>query len=827
MQDNDIANWLLGAGFLDMAQRMADESIAPQRIPRDVEGLIECPLLPVRDTVLFPRMVTPLLVGPDRQMQAAEAAEAGHGPLIVVAQRDLETETPSPEDLYAIGTEVAIARMLRMPDGTASVLTQGRQRVEIVEFTQTEPYYRVHARPIFEPTERPPATEALMRAVLALFEKVTHLNRNLPENAYVFAMNVDEPGWLADLVASTIELEVPERQEVLEVLDPTTRLQRLSILLAKELDVLELENHIHSEVQREVDKSQREFYLREQMKAIQTELGEGDLHQQDISALKHKIADKGLPDEVREKAEKEMERLAAMPGMSPEAGIIRTYLDWLLELPWGVLSDDNLDVSHAAEVLDARHYGLPKAKERILEYIAVRKLAAEKMRSPILCFVGPPGTGKTSLGKSIAEALGRKFVRVSLGGIRDEAEIRGHRRTYIGALPGRIIQTMRRAETVNPLFMLDEIDKVGNDFQGDPSSALLEVLDPEQNFAFSDHYLEVPYDLSKVLFVTTANWMDPIPPALRDRMEVIEFPGYIEEEKLAIARGFLIPRQFEEHGLASTPLSFTEPAIRSIIREYTYEAGVRNLEREIANICRKTARRVAEGKLIRHSVTPAAVTRFLGPPKFDYGVAEEKDQIGTATGVAVTDAGGDLQPVEVTLMDGKGVLLLTGQLGEVMQESAQAAVSYTRSHAQALGLNPQVFEKTDIHIHAPEGGVPKDGPSAGVTIAAALVSAFTRRPVRRDVAMTGEITLRGRVLPIGGLKEKVLAAHRAGLKTMILPKKNKKDMVEIPKRVQRDLTFVLVEQVDEVLEAALLPPVESPKRKPAKKKGRTTRARKP
>jgi ATP-dependent Lon protease len=716
-----------------------------------------------------------------------------------------------------------------MPDGTTSVLTQGQRRVEIVEFTQVEPYLRVRVRPVFESPERPPATEALMRAVLALFEKVTHLNRSLPENAYVFAMNVDEPGWLADLVASTIDLEVPERQELLETLDPTTRLQRLSILLAKQLDVLELEDQIHSQVQREVDKSQREFYLREQMKAIQTELGEGDLHQQEINALKQKIADKGFPDEVREKAEKELERLTAMPSMSPEAGIIRTYLDWLLELPWGVASSDNLDVNHAAQVLDTRHYGLPKAKERILEYIAVRKLAAEKMRSPILCFVGPPGTGKTSLGKSIAEALGRKFVRVSLGGIRDEAEIRGHRRTYIGALPGRILQTMRRAETINPLFMLDEIDKVGNDFQGDPSAALLEVLDPEQNFSFSDHYLEVPYDLSKVLFVTTANWMDPIPPALRDRMEVIEFPGYIEEEKLAIARGFLIPRQLEEHGLSRAQLNFSEQTIRSIIREYTYEAGVRNLEREIANICRKTARRVAEGKPIRRSVTPAAVTRYLGPPKFDYGVAEKEDQIGAATGVAVTEAGGDLQPVEVTLMEGKGALLLTGQLGEVMQESAQAALSYTRSRAQALGLDPHVFEKTDIHIHAPEGAVPKDGPSAGVTIATALVSAFTRRPVRRDVAMTGEITLRGRVLPIGGLKEKVLAAHRAGLKTMILPKKNKKDMVEIPKRVQHDLRFTLVEQVDEVLDAALLPPVEPPK--PARKraargsKGRQTRKR--
>jgi ATP-dependent Lon protease len=814
MLDYDVRNWLIGAGFMDVPQHIEMASI-PRRITRDAEGLLEAPLLPVRDTVLFPHMVTPLLVGRDRSVRAVEAAEQAKGPLIVAAQRDQETDDPPPDALYAIGTEVSVVRTLRMPDGTTSVLTQGEHRVEIVEFTQLEPYYRVRVRPIYEATERPPATEALMRAVLALFEKVTRLNRSMPENAYVFAMNVSEPGWLADLVTSAIDLDVPERQELLEMLDPTMRLQRLSILLAKQLDVLELEDHIHSQVQREVDKSQREFYLREQMKAIQSELGESDVHTQEVNALRQKIADKNWPDEVRQKADKELERLNGMPPMSPESSIIRTYLDWLLELPWGVLSEDNLDVNHAARVLDARHYGLPKAKDRILEYIAVRKLAEGKMRSPILCFVGPPGTGKTSLGKSIAEALGRKFVRVSLGGIRDEAEIRGHRRTYIGALPGRIIQTMRRAETVNPLFMLDEIDKLVADFHGDPSSALLEVLDPEQNSAFSDHYLEVPYDLSKVLFVTTANWVDPIPPALRDRMEVIEFPGYIEEEKLAIAKSFLIPRQLEEHGLKAGPLTFTEKAIRSITREYTYEAGVRNLEREIATICRKTARRVAEGKPIRHNVTPATVTRFLGPPKFDFGVAEEKDQIGAATGVAVTDAGGDLQPIEVTLMEGKGMLLITGQLGDVMQESAQAALSYTRSHARQLGLDPRVFEKTDIHIHAPEGAVPKDGPSAGVTIVTALVSAFTRRPVRRDVAMTGEITLRGRVLPIGGLKEKVLAAHRAGLKTMILPKKNKKDMVEIPKRAQRDLQFLLAEHVDQVLEAALLPPVEPP-RKPSR-----------
>ncbi len=811
MLDRLNQNNVLGASLIETSRHPA-EAESPARLVRDTEDLLECPLLPIRDTVLFPHIVTPLLVGRDRSIKAVEAADAAQGPLIVAAQRDQEAEDPLPEALYSIGTEVNLVRMLRLPDGTTSLLTQGQRRVEIVEFTQTEPYYRVRIRPIFEPIERPPATEALMRAVLALFEKVIHLNRGLPENAYVFAMNVDEPGWLGDLVASTIDLPVQERQGLLETFDPTMRLQRLSILLAKELDVLELEDRIHSQVQREVDKSQREFYLREQIKAIQTELGESDLHQQEINTVRQRIADKNFPAEVREKAEKELERLAAMPAMSPEVGIIRTYLDWLLDLPWAEMSEDNLDVGHAAQVLESRHYGLPKAKERILEYIAVRKLAADKMRSPILCFVGPPGTGKTSLGRSIAEALGRKFVRVSLGGIRDEAEIRGHRRTYIGALPGRIVQTMRRAQMANPLFMLDEIDKLGNDFQGDPSAALLEVLDPEQNCAFSDHYLDVPYDLSKVLFVTTANWIDPIPPALRDRMEVIEFPGYIEEEKLAIARNFLIPRQLEEHGLKPEQLAFGDPVLRSIIREYTYEAGVRNLEREIANICRKTARRVAEGKAAHHTVSPAALTRFLGPPRFDFGVAEEKDQIGAATGVAVTEAGGDLQPVEVTLMEGKGLLMLTGQLGEVMQESAQAALSYTRSRAHALGLKPQVFEKTDIHIHAPEGAVPKDGPSAGVTIAAALVSAFTRRAVRHDVAMTGEITLRGRVLPIGGLKEKVLAAHRAHLKTMIIPKKNRKDMVEIPKKVQRDLEFVLVDHVDEVLDAALLPPVGPPKR---------------
>ncbi len=793
------------AAFDDIYPPGLGEFFQPAPRPRAHHGLIELPLLPIRDTVVFPRLVTPLFVGRDRSMKAVEAAQTGDKSLLVVTQRDPEAEEPRPEDLCTVGCDVSIIRTLRMPDGTTSILTQGQRRAEILEFVQTQPYFRARARLIEEPSDKPPATEALMRAVLALFEKVVNLNRSLPEDAYVYAMNIEEPGWLADLVASTIDLDVAERQHILEVFDPAVRLQALSIRLAKKLDVLELEDQIHSRVQREVDRSQREFYLREQMKAIQSELGESDLQAQEVNELREKIAGKSLPDEARAKATKELERLHQMPAMAPEVGIIRAYLDWILDLPWGETSADNLDVAHAAKVLDQRHYGLPKAKERILEYIAVRRLAADarSVRSPILCFVGPPGTGKTSLGKSIAEALGRRFMRVSLGGIHDEAEIRGHRRTYIGALPGRILQTMRRAETINPLFMLDEIDKIGADFRGDPSAALLEALDPEQNFAFSDHYLDLPYNLSKVMFITTANILDTIPPALRDRMEVIEFPGYIEEEKMMIAKTFVIPKQLAEHGLTPAHLRLSDDALRAIIREYTYEAGVRNMEREIANVCRKTARRVAEDKPHRYRITPALLDRYLGPPRFIYGLAEEKDQVGVATSVAWTDGGGDIMPVEVTLMQGKGTLLLTGQLGEVMQESAQAAVSYTRTHAKKLGIDRTAFEKTDIHIHVPEGAIPKDGPSAGITMATALISAFTHRPVRREVGMTGEITLRGRVLPIGGLREKTLAAHRAGLKTMILPKKNQKDMVDIPKKVQRDLSFHFVESMDEVLALAL------------------------
>lgn len=769
----------------------------------DLEG-DEYPVLPMRDTVVFPNLVTPLFIGRERSIRAVEFAESAGTPLLVVAQRDSEIPEPQLSDLYTVGTAVEIGRVLHMPDGSTTVLVQGIERVRVVELVASDPYLRVRGVPLYEDERHDMASEALMRAVLALFEKVVDLNPNLPEDAYVAAMNEKEPGSLADLLAHVLELELAQRQELLETLDANMRLQRLSILLGQELDVLELESRIQSQVQQEVDKSQREFYLREQMRAIQTELGENDDTLREIGELKEKLAGLSLPQSVRSKAEKEISRLASMPTASPETTVVRTYLDWLLGMPWETATEDNLDIHRAAQILDKNHYGLPKIKERILEHIAVRKLALEKMKSPILCFVGPPGTGKTSLGKSIAEALGRKFVRLSLGGVRDEAEIRGHRRTYIGSMPGRIIQTMHTAGTTNPLFMLDEVDKLGMDFRGDPSSALLEVLDPEQNNSFSDHYIEVPYDLSKVMFITTANILDPVPPALRDRMEVIEFSGYIEEEKLAIADQFLIPRQLEAHGLKADQLQFTPGALRAMIRDYTFEAGVRNLERAVANVCRKVARRVAEGKVTPHRISPRSLLKYLGPPQFNEWLANEVDEIGVANGLAWTEAGGDVMQVEVSVMEGKGSLTLTGQLGEVMQESAQAALTYARAHVEDLGLSDLDFDKIDLHIHVPEGGIPKDGPSAGVTMATALISALSERPIRHDIAMTGEITLRGRVLPIGGLKEKVMAAHRMHIKTVLIPKRNQKDLVDVPRNVQRDLDLVLVDRMDEILTRALL-----------------------
>jgi len=768
------------------------------------EEELELPLLPRRDTVIFPHLVTQLVVVRQSSLRAIEEAIAHDRAIVVVARRDLEAAELTFDHLYSIGTEATIGRHLKMPDGTGTLWIHGQRRVRITQLVHDEPFFKAKVVPIEESTGKPPQTEALMRAVLALFEKSIKLSLKLPEDAYIAAMNIEEPGWLADFVASSLDLALEKRQEILEALDPHDRLQRINILLAQELDVLELQSKIHTQVQEEVDKSQREYFLREQLKAIQKELGDVDPQTREMNELKEKIASAGMPEAVMQKANEEANRLTTMPPASPEVSVIRTYLDWLVTLPWDKETEDNLDIKQAAKVLDENHYGLTKVKERILEYMSVRKLSEGKLRSPILCFVGAPGTGKTSLGKSIAQALGRKFVRISLGGIRDEAEIRGHRRTYVGALPGRILQTMRTAGTINPLFMMDEIDKVGMDFRGDPSSALLEVLDPEQNFAFSDHYLDVPYNLSKVMFITTANVLDPILPALRDRMEVIDLPGYTEEEKLGIAVQFLVPKQLSEHALTQDQLRFSTGALRRIIREYTREAGVRNLEREMGNICRKVARLVAEGERPPHLVTSQSLAKYLGPQKFFWGTAEERDEIGVAMGVAHTEMGGDVLGVEVTLMEGRGNLTLTGQLGEVMRESAQAALSYARSRSAAFDLDPKLFEKTDIHIHVPAGAIPKDGPSAGITIATALISALVRQPVHKEVAMTGEITLRGRVLPVGGLKEKVLAAHRAGIKTFVMPKRNEKDLGDIPANVRRDVRFVYVQQMDEVLATALV-----------------------
>ena len=772
-------------------------------IEDDGEPIIECPFVPLRDIVLFPRMVMPLFVGRDRSLGAIQAAKANDEMLVVAAQRDSEVSEPSVDDIFATGTEVAIARALRMPDNSTSVLAQGRRRVEILEFTQWDPYIRVRARVIPEPRTWHATIETLMRAVVALFEKAVDLSRKLPEDAYTFAINIDDPGWLADFIAATLDIPAPQRQELLEILEPEERLRRVSMALGHELEVLELEDQIQSKVQEEVERTQREHLLREQIRVLQGELGEADIFGQELEDLRAEIQSRDLPAEVKAKAEKELSRLAAMPPMAPEVGIIRTYLDWIVNLPWSEHSEDSLDVQVAGKILDDDHYGLAKVKDRILEYIAVRSIAADTMRTPILCFVGPPGTGKTSMGQSIARAMGRQFIRISLGGVRDEAEIRGHRRTYIGALPGRIIQAMRRSGTSNPLFMLDEVDKIGQDFRGDPASALLEVLDPEQNGTFADHYLDLDFDLSNVMFITTANTLHTIPEPLLDRMEVIEFSGYMEEEKLEICHQFLVARQMEQHGLAGRNIRFEEEALRTLIRQYTYEAGVRNLEREVANVCRKIARRVAENKTYPKRITSKRLTHLLGQPRFTEETLRDEDEIGVVTGVAWTAGGGDILNIEVNLVKGKGGMMLTGQLGDVMQESAQAALTYVRSQAHNLGISEEDFENFDVHLHVPEGAVPKDGPSAGITMATALISAFTGRSVRRDVGMTGEITLRGRVLPVGGIREKALAARRAGVTTFILPKKNENSLDDIPKRLQRDLRFIFVERMPEVWQVAL------------------------
>ncbi len=753
------------------------------------------------------------------------------GTVAIVTQRDPSLSELTLDDIFPIATESVINRALKLPDGTTQVWAQGQRRLRIEAITGADPYYRVRVTPIREPSRTSISTEALKRAVLALFEKCVHLSPALSDDAYVMALNIDRAGWLADFIASTLEVDDIDAEQILATVDPFERLRRVNIILARELDVLEIQSKIHTQVQEEVDRSQREFFLREQLKAIQKELGDGDPLQREAVELREKVVAAALPAHAAKKAEEEIRRLEAMPAAAPETSVVRTYLDWLVTLPWVRESDDTLDLCHATGVLDSNHHGLPRVKERILEFMAVRRLLAESAgdaadaedteglpgvrlpatspsgrqahRGPILCFVGPPGVGKTSLGRSIAEALGRTFVRVSLGGVRDEAEIRGHRRTYVGAMPGRIIHALRQAGTANPVFMLDELDKVGADFRGDPSAALLEALDPEQNCAFSDHYLDVPFDLSRVLFIATANQLDTIIPALRDRLEVIDLSGYTEEEKLHIAEQFLIPRQLAEHGLDGERVTFAPDAVRRLIREYTREAGVRHLERAVGSVLRKVARRVAGGDTRHVHVAGGDLVELLGAQKFFWGAAEEQDEVGVATGVTWTEMGGDVLGVEVTLLPGKGTLLLTGQLGDVMRESAQAALSYARSRAAEFGIAPETFERHDVHVHVPAGAVPKEGPSAGITIATALVSALTRRPVARDVAMTGEITLRGRVLPVGGLREKVLAAHRAGITTFVLPEKNHKDLEEVPAAVRRELRFVFAGEMAQVLEAAL------------------------
>jgi ATP-dependent Lon protease len=780
----------------------------------DEHGLIECPVVPLRGIVIFPNVITPISTRNPRAINAIQAGLDTQQTVIGLAMRDPSTTNITPYHLYSIGTELALTQMTRgVLDDSRTVLAQGRQRVEIVSVSQVDPYILVKARPILEGRVNRRLARGLAQQVQQRLQRMADLNPVFPEEVVEHLLEITNPMWLADQVSAALSIPGEERQRLLEIRDTTGRLESLLKLLDDEIKVLELKDEINNQVQQEMDRTQREIFLREQLRVIQNELGEGDIFQQEVNEVRDQIVEAGLPKEVHERALKELSRLMMMPPMAPEVGIIRTYIDWLVGLPWQQASDDNLDIAHAQRILDKDHYGLPKIKDRILEYIAVRKLAKSKMKSPILCFVGPPGVGKTSLGRSIARALGREFIRVSLGGVRDEAEIRGHRRTYIGAMPGRILQTMRRAGTTNPVFVLDEIDKLGMDFRGDPASALLEVLDPEQNNSFSDHYLEVPYDLSNVLFITTANDLDPVPEALIDRLEIIEFSGYTEEEKIAISRQFLIPNQLEAHGLQDSKFSLDIRALQHIIREYTYEGGVRNLNREIANICRKIARLVAEDKPFPKRITHTKLIDYLGPPFHTNRLANKEDAIGLVTGLVWTYDGGDISIIEVSVLPGKGTLLMTGQLGEVMQESAQTALSYMRSRAADFDVPNDDFENYDVHIHLPEGAIPKEGPSAGITLAIAIISAFTERKVRSSYAMTGEITLRGKVLAVGGIKEKVLAARRSGIRNVILPAENKSDLIELPKEALADLNISFASDMQQVIDKVLLePPAEGRKR---------------
>jgi ATP-dependent Lon protease len=761
------------------------------------------PVVALRNSVFFPRQVLPLSIGRESSLLGIEAATRENSQVLIVSQRESTVDTPQPNDLYSIGTVARILKVFNLPDGSKSVLLQGLNRSRLLTFVQQEPFMRAAAQRIDDEVVEGLNVEALVTTVKSAFHRVVELSPELSDEHLSIILNMDDPGGVADIASSLVSVLVQEKQGILETLNVKDRLEKTHVMLGKLVQRLEIGSKIRSDVQEEINKNQREYYLREQMKAIQKELGE-DSENLEMKELRERMEKAKLPDEARKTVEKELDRLSKMHASSAEYTVSRTYIEWLLDLPWSGSTEDNLDIAKAREVLERDHYGLEKVKKRILEYLAIRKLKND-MRGPILCFIGPPGVGKTSLGRSIANALGRKFVRISLGGVHDEAEIRGHRRTYIGALPGRIIQGIKKAGSNNPVFMLDEVDKIGMDFRGDPSSALLEVLDPEQNFSFSDHYIEVPFDLSKVLFIGTANMMEPIPPPLRDRMEIIEIPSYIEDEKLFIAKGFLIPKQRREHGLTEELIQFEDNTIRKIISGYTREAGVRGLERRIADICRGVAREVAEGKKELTQVTEELLSKYLGPQKFFPEVAERINKPGIATGLAWTPVGGDILFIEATKMKGKGNLILTGQLGDVMKESAQAALSYIAAQAERLGIDESFRQKFDIHVHVPAGATPKDGPSAGVTILTALTSLLTGRLVRNDLAMTGEITLRGAVLPVGGIKEKVLAAHRAGIKYIILPERNKLDLEEIPKQVLTDLEFYFVKEMDEVIRIALHP----------------------
>ncbi len=771
--------------------------------PAEIPDVI--PLLPIRDIVIYPYMMLPLFVGRDISIRAVDEALSRDRLIFLVAQRNSAEDNPNPDDIYRTGTVASILRMLKLADGRVKILVQGMAKGEVESFLREKPFYEVKIRKVIERPiqEVSVEIEALMRNVKEKIEQILNL-KSLPPEIVMVTDNVNEPGVLADLVASNLRLKIEESQGILEVLDPMERLKKVNELLSRELELSTVQARIQNQAKDEMNKTQREYFLREQLKQIHQELGEGDERSEEIGELKKQIEKAKMPLEVKRETEKQLKRLEQMHPESSEATLVRTYLDWLVELPWSKKTKDNLNIQMAKKVLDEDHYNLEKVKERILEYLAVNKLK-RKIKGPILCFVGPPGVGKTSLGKSIARALGRNFTRISLGGTRDEAEIRGHRRTYVGALPGRIIQGIKQAGSKNPVFMLDEIDKLGVDFRGDPSAALLEVLDPEQNHAFSDHYLNLPFDLSHVLFICTANLLDPIPPALNDRMEVIHLSGYTNEEKLEIARKFLIPRQLDENGISTSNLELSNDSVLRIISQYTKEAGLRNLEREIAAICRKVARKVAEGKKEIARVTRGNLHLFLGPPKFIPEAEREQNDIGVATGLAWTSAGGEILHVEASLAKGRGNLTLTGQLGDVMKESAQAAVSYARSHAKDLGIEEDFYQKLDIHIHVPAGSIPKDGPSAGITMGTALISTLTKQPVSLKVAMTGEITLRGKVLPVAGLKEKCLAAYRSGIPTIIVPDRNEKDLDEIPKPLRRRLRFILVKTMSDVLAASLLP----------------------